>query len=311
MVKNFVILPDVNCDLGESLRHEYDIEYINGHIKTPDGKDGPAFLSWDSISSEEFYKKLKASPDEYSTSPPNIDECIAVFEEYAKRGIDVLALSISSGLSGAYNFMCSAARTVTEKYPDVKIRVVDSRRFSSGFGLLAIYASILRSQGKNVDEVAEWLEQNKNRVHQAGWLDDLSFVAKKGRISHAKAFFGTLVGVKPIGEFDYDGRTTPIGKAKGEKQAYKALLGYIEKTIENPEGQIILIATSDRKKQAEVYKNMIEEKFHPKAVLVNSVYPSCGINVGPGLMAAYYFGKPISADLSEEKKILSELLSAK
>ena len=74
MVKNFVILPDVNCDLGESLRHEYDIEYINGHIKTPDGKDVPAFLSWDSISSEEFYKKLKASPDEYSTSPPNIDE---------------------------------------------------------------------------------------------------------------------------------------------------------------------------------------------------------------------------------------------
>lgn len=311
MANKFVILPDVTCDLGEELRKQYDIEFINGHIKTPDGQDMPSFLSWDNTTSEEFYKKLKASPNDFSTSPPNIDECIVAFENYVRQGYDVLAISISSGISGTYNFMANAAKAVSEKYPEASVRVVDSMRFSSGFGLMAIYASVLRSQGKSADEVADWLEQNKNRIHQAGWLDDLSFVAKKGRISNAKAFFGTLVGIKPIGEFDYNGLTTPIGKAKGEKQAYKALLGYIEKTIENPEEQIILIATSDRKKQAAVYKTMIEEKFHPKAVYVNSVYPSCGINVGPGLMAAYYLGKPISADLSQEKQILADLLANK
>lgn len=311
MNKTFVILPDVTCDLSEEIRKEFDIEFIKGHYKTPDGQDRVADLTWGDTTSEEFYKQLKLAPNDFATSPPNVQECADAFEERVKNGYGVLALSISSGISGTYNFMVEAAKQVKEKYPDAHIRVIDSMRFSSGFGIIAIYASLLRSEGKTIDEVADWIEENKNRVHQAGWLDDLSFVAKKGRITQAKAFFGTLAGVKPIGEFDYNGLVTSIGKAKGEKQAYKALIGYIGKTIENPGEQIILIATSDRKKQAEVYKAMIEENFHPKAIYVNGVFPSCGINVGPGLMAAYYLGKPISEGLEEERKILTALLAAK
>lgn len=311
MNKSFVILPDVTCDLSEEIRKEFDIDFIHGHYKTPDGKDHDANLTWEDTSSEEFYKQLKLAPNDFATSPPNIGECEQAFEKAIQSGRDVLALSISSGLSGTYGFMTEAAKSVKEKYPDAHIRVVDSMRYSSGTGIIAVYASLLRGEGKTVDETADWIEENKNRVHQAGWLDDLSFVAKKGRITQAKAFFGTLVGVKPIGEFDYNGLVTSIGKAKGEKQAYKALIGYIENTIENPEEQIILIATSDRKKQAEVYKTMIEEKFRPKAIFINGVYPSCGINVGPGLMAAYYLGKPISQGLEKEKKILADLLACK
>lgn len=311
MSRPFVILPDVTCDLSEELRQEFNIEFIGGHFKTPDGKERPSGLKWDEMTSEEFYKQLKASPDDFATAPPNIQECIDAFEERVKNGQDVLAIAISSGISGTYNFMCDAAKHVREKYPLAHIRVIDSMRYSSGMGILAIYASILRSNGKNIDEAADWIEENKNRVHQSGWLDDLSFVAKKGRITAAKAFFGTLAGVKPIGEFDYNGLVTSIGRAKGEKQAYKVLLGYIEKTIENPEESIILIATSDRKKQAEAYKTMIEEKFHPKAIYMNSVFPACGVNIGPGLMAAYYLGTPISQGLTDERKILADLLSAK
>ena len=182
-------------------------------------------------------------------------------------------------------------------------------RFGPGFGLMAVHASILRAQGKTLAETTQWLEDNKNRFHQAGWLDDLSFVAKKGRITQPKAFFGTLAGVKPIGEFDYNGLTTVLGKVKGAKTAYSVLLGYMEATIENPEEQIIFIAQTNRLPQAMEYKKMIEEKFHPKAVFVNDVFPSCGINIGPGLMAAYYMGKPISRDLSEERALFDKLTS--
>lgn len=310
-MNKFVILPDVTCDLSEELRNEYDIQFINGHLKMADGQDVPSFLKWESMTSEEFYKQLKASPNDFATAPPNIDECFQVFEHYVLEGFDILALSISSGISGTFNFMAAAMKMIKEKYPNVHIRCIDSRRYSSGFGLMAIYASVLRSQGKNIDEVADWLEQNKNRIHQAGWLDDLSFIAKKGRITNAKAFFGTLAGVKPIGEFDYNGLITTIGKAKGEKQALKLLIGYIKQTIENPEEQTILISTSNRKKQALAFKELIEKEIGPKRVYINSVFPSCGINVGPGLMAAYYIGKPISEGLVEEKKIITNLLESK
>lgn len=308
-MKSFIILADATCDLSEEFQKEYDIGVIPGHIELPDGTEIPAFLKWEKYSREDFYASLKKNPNGYSTSPANVAEFSAAMEPYAAENVGVLLLTISSGISGAFNFASQAREELLRKYPSAEIRIVDSMRFGPGFGLMAVYASMLRSQGKTLAETAQWLEDNKNRFHQAGWLDDLSFVAKKGRITQPKAFFGTLAGVKPIGEFDYNGLTTVLGKVKGAKTAYSVLLGYMEATIENPEEQIIFIAQTNRLPQAMEYKKMIEEKFRPKAVFVNDVFPSCGINIGPGLMAAYYMGKPISKDLSEERALFDKLTS--
>ena len=309
-MKQFKIMADATCDLTKELSEKYDIITIPGHLVFPDNKEVRAFLDWETVSRDEFYTDLKKRPDEYSTSPANVDEFAEYMEAAAKDGFDMIVMTISSGISGAYEFATKAKEKVEKKY-DAKIVVIDTLRFGPGFGLMAVYASQLRAEGKSIDEVAAWLEENKNRFHQAGWLDDLSFVAKKGRLTHAKAFFGTLAGVKPIGEFDYNGLTTVLGKAKGSKKAYSALLSYIEGTIENPEEQIIFIAQTNRLPQAEEYKKMIEEKFHPKAVYIKDVFPSCGINIGPGLMAAYYVGKPISKDLSFERELLNKYLEIK
>ena len=308
-MKSFVILADATCDLSEEFQKEYDIGVIPGHIELPDGTEIPAFLKWEKYSREDFYASLKKNPNGYSTSPANVAEFSAAMEPYAAENVGVLLLTISSGISGAFSFASQAREELLQKYPSAEIRIVDSMRFGPGFGLMAVWASMLRAQGKTLAETTQWLEDNKNRFHQAGWLDDLSFVAKKGRITQPKAFFGTLAGVKPIGEFDYNGLTTILGKVKGAKTAYSVLLGYMEATIENPEEQIIFIAQTNRLPQAMEYKKMIEEKFRPKAVFVNDVFPSCGINIGPGLMAAYYMGKPISKDLSEERALFDKLTS--
>ena len=155
-----------------------------------------------------------------------------------------------------------------------------------------------RSAGKTLDETAEYIEANRSRFHQAGYMDDLAFVAKKGRLTHAKAFFGMLAGIKAIGECDSNGLTTVLTKVKGTKLALDVLIDYMANTITEPEEQIIFIAQTNRLPQAEIYKKMIEDTFHPKAVYINDVFPACGINIGPGLMSSYYMGKEISHDLS-------------
>lgn len=305
----YVIMADTTCDLPEEFQRQYDIKILPGHLVFPGKQDIPAFLKWDTISREEFYSKLKSEPASFSTAPPNIAEYAAAFEGYIKEGYDVLCLTISSAISGSYNFALAAKREVEEKHPDSVIELVDTLRFGPAIGLMAVHASVLRESGKSVKEVAEFLNGKKNCYHQAGWLDDLSFVAKKGRITHAKAFLGTLAGVKPIGEFDQSGLTTVLAKAKGAKAAYPVLLKYIRETIVDPENQIIFIAQSNRLEQAKKYKQMIEENIRPKAVFIHDVFPSCGINVGPGLMAAYYIGTPISQDLAWEKKLLNDALN--
>ena len=308
-MKKFVILADGTCDLSEAFQTQYDVRVLPGHITLPDKTEIPAFLKWESYTKDGFYADLKKDPNGFTTAPPNTAEFANAMEEIVRDGTELLVMTISGGISGAYQFAYTARKQVLEKYPAAKICCVDSLRFGPGFGLMAIWAAKLRDEGKSMEEVAAWLEENKNRFHQAGWLDDLSFVAKKGRLTNAKAFFGTLAGVKPIGEFDYNGLTTVIGKAKGAKQAYEVLLEYIGKTIEDPAEQTIFIAQTNRLPQAEKFRDLIRERFHPKEIYINDVFPSCGINIGPGLMAAYYMGKPISRDLSEEKAIVEQALS--
>ena len=308
-MKHFVIMADATCDLGESLREQYDIVVVPTHILLPDGRDIPSFSEWKEFSREQIYADLKANPDGFTTSPPNVAEFEKAFEPYAEKGEDILLLTISTGISGTYNFALQAKKEVEQKYPGVSIRCVDTLRYGPAVGQLVIYAAQKRAEGLSLDETADYIEKNKNCMHQAGWLDDLSFVAKKGRMTHAKAFFGTLAGIKPIGEFDYNGLTTVIGKAKGAKAAYSLLMKYIEKTIIRPEEQSIVIAHTCRQAQAEIYRDMIVEKFHPRDIRISDVFPMCGISIGPGLMCAYYMGTEISQGLVNERKIIEECLN--
>lgn len=307
-MKPYVIITDGTADISEDMQREFGIEVIPGHLHLPGNTDIPQFLSWKDYDREDFYTKLKKNPDGYSTSPASPDMFAAAFERYAAQGRDMLMLTMSSAMSGTYDFAAKGREQALKKYPNARILLIDSLRFGPGFGLMAVKAAQLRDQGKPPEEVAAWLEENKCRFHQAGWLDDLSFVAKKGRINHAAALMGTIVGIKPIGEFDYNGMTTVIGKAKGAKKAYAVLLKYIGATIENAREQTIFIAQTNRLPQAEKYKQLIEETIHPKAVRIVDVFPASGINVGPGLMAAYYMGKPISKDLTEEKELIDRFL---
>lgn len=309
MAKKFAILADPTCDISDRINEMFNVEMIPGHYVTPDGVEHDSISNWNSVNREEFYKDLKKNPAGFTTSPPNIKECFVEFEKHILNGEGVLALSISSVLSGTYSFMLQAKEQILTKYPNAEVYILDTFRFGPSVGLMCVYASNFRKEGKSLKETYEWLEANKNHFHQAGWMDDLSFVAKKGRISHAKAFFGSIIGIKPIGEFDYSGMTTVIGKGKGEKQTLDILIEYIEKTIIDAENQVIFIATSNRHESAEKYKNLIIEKFHPKEIYVNDVFPNDGINIGPGLMAAYYYGRPISQGLIEENEFIKEIKS--
>lgn len=308
-MEKFVILVDGTCDISEDMQKEFGIGAVLGHITLPDKSEIKQFLSWDNVSREDFYNKLRKNPNAYTTAPANPDEFANAFKEYVAQGREVMLVTMSSAISGTHSFATKGRELVLEEYPDAKINIIDSLRFGPGAGLIALTAAKLRDEGKTFEEVTAYLEENKGRFHQAGWLDDLSFVAKKGRLNHAAAFMGTIVGIKPIGEFDYNGMTTVLGKAKGAKKAYAVLLEYMKETIENPGEQMVIIAQTNRAAQAAKYKELIEETIKPKEVRIIDVFPASGINVGPGLMAAYYMGKPISKDLSVEKEILNKYLN--
>ena len=308
MKYSYAILTDVGCDLSAGLRARFGVDgYLKMYMSTPSTGEVEGSLDVNDAELDAFYASLKKETG-YKVSPCSVDEIVAYFETFLQQGKDILAVSLSNKLSAAYNFMLSAQKIVSEKYPERKIIAVDSLKYSAGLGLLTVKACELRAEGYSIEQNAEKLEKIKKTIHQMGSLDDLFWLASRGRISRTKAFFGTLAGIKTLADFDPDGMITPLAKISGYKKAQKATIEYIKKTIISANEQIIFVAHSARKEQAEILASLIKEEIKPKEVIICSVFPLTGINVGPGLFAAYYFGTEIT-DLKHGTEILNEIIS--
>ncbi len=307
-MKKFVILADLTCDLSEELRRHFNVEdYLPGYVNI-DGQEVKTFLDWSQISREEFYRKLGDKKIKVTSAPPNLEEYCEIFTKYVRDGYSVLSMSISSRISGTYDHACVAAERVKEEIPGAEIYCFDSFRMSGAFGLLVCHAHRLKNEGKSFEEVIAWLEENKFRVHQMGPIDDLIFVARRGRITMGKAIMGSFAGVKPMGDCNADGYTTVLTKAKGIKKALDITVKYVGETADDIENQFVIISHSDRELYANTLKEMVEKQLKPKKVFVSDVFSGCGTNIGPGMIGIYYLGAPISEDLSVEKEAMNKVL---
>lgn len=307
----YAIIPDSTCDLIKPLRERFGIDdYIGGIVYMPDGTPVPTDIDWETYNPKDFFESMKNKNISYSTACASTGDMIKVFEKQLKAGKDVLCITISSALSGTYQTCELIKKQLLEKYPERKIICIDSLRYSTALSMLVIEAALKREEGYSLEENAQYIENNKHRLHQCGSMDDLYFLCKTGRISNFKAFFGTLVGVNIVADFNRKGLSEVLGKFKGKKSAFDAVLKYIKRTITDPENQIIFVAHSNRDAAAELLKEMIIKEFNPKEVIVNSVGMSCGVSIGPGLCAAFYWGDEISEDFSYESKIMSEVIES-
>ena len=303
---DYVILTDSSTDLTKDLRERFGIDdYLPGNITFPDGHTEDSTLDWENISPQDFYTSM-SKDSMYTTGIKNIEVQEAFFEKYLKQGKDILSISLSHALSNTFDGCRKAAQNLQEKYPDRKIVCVDSLRYSGGDGLLCSFAGEMKKAGKSLDEVAEWLENNKHRCHQTGTVDDLKFLAKMGRCSNVSAFMGSLINIKPIAEFNRDGMNQIITKVTGYKKLFAAMIEYMKATIE-PDTKRIFVSHTFRKAQWLQLQELIRENFPSAEIIPTTVNMANGSSIGPGMVVAFYMGKEISEGLVEETKILEEI----
>lgn len=309
---DFVIIPDATCDLPRELRERFDIpDYIPGVLYLPDGTESRSDLDWENMTQKEFYSILKQKDAFFKTASASIGEAQAVIEKQFAKGLDVLIVTIAARMSVTYDICVKAGEALKEAYPERRLVVFDSLRYSAGISVQVVAAASLRKQGKSLDETVAWLQANSDRVHQMGPLDDLFFCRKMGRVSNMSAIMGTLIGIRPMADFNRDGANTVIGKTKGAKKAEAATVEYVRRTVEHPEEQIIFVAHSNREEEALSLKARLEQEIAPREIIIIPIGQACGPSIGPGLVAAYYYGKPISEGLAEESAIMADILSAK
>ena len=314
MKENFAILTDAGGDFTREIIKKYGIEETPvSTVVWPDGSERPTDLYYDAMTPEEYFSLMTNKKNNFSSSIPSVATITDRLTELAKEKRNIVVFTISSKMSGGYSAFTVIAREVMEKYPKVKIEVIDSLRYSGAITLLAVEASICREKGMRFDEAVEHLKEYRLHIHQAGFLDDLFFLARKGRLSKGLAFMGNLIGIKPLAELcNETGLSQPIGKAKGYKQAMRIFPQYIKATIGDPKDKPFVVTYSMRKKQALEMKKIIEDTYHPEHLIFVPVGQSTGCNVGPGLAAAFYAGDArVSVNCAEERAIMEELLKKK
>ena len=279
------IITDNAANLPQALREQYGIEELC-LTYTVDGVPADTSVEFDGRG---FYDALRRGAS-VQTSMVTPDAAQKGMEPYLINGEDVLYVGLSSGVSGTCWGVGLVARELAEKYPERKIRVLDTRGASLGEGLIVLAAAKLAAEGRVIEEIVVRCEELCGKMRQHFMVDDLKFLRKGGRISGSAALAGTLLQIKPILRGNEEGKIVVYDKVRGKKKALEALAEIYDKTVDD-RGTPIGIAHADAPADALHLQNLLRDRGAEGEIIHVCYEPVTGAHVGPGTVALFFYGK--------------------
>ena len=275
------IIIDSTMDLSPELKSKVSIVPLTVHFGDEEYIDGVT------IDHKAFYAKLVETDVHPSTSQATPDAFIKEFEKAKAAGEGAVVITLSSKLSGTYQ----SAQIAAEDYENVFL--VDSGSVTIGGGILVEYALRLLNEGLEAKEIAEKLEEAKERIIIIALVDTLEYLKKGGRISKSVAFAGAVLNIKPVLAVE-DGEINILGKARGSKMGNNLLVQEIEKSGGVDFGMPVLLGYSGLS-DALLLKYIEDSKSLWEGGLDEIHYTSIGsvigTHAGPGAIAAAFFKK--------------------
>lgn len=281
------IITDSSCDLGINFIEENNIELIPLLLNL-DGETIKDDLG-KSLGYREFYEKLRAGSMP-STSQINIYTFEEKFKELLDKGYEILYIGLSSALSGTFNSANMARNNILEENPNAKIAVVDSISVSMGLGMLIKKACKMIEEGKMLEDIVQWIEENKNKVIHAILVDDLKHLKRGGRVSASTAAVGSILNIKPLLKLNNSGAVEVSEKIKGKKKGLKRLVSIVKENAINIENEILYIMHGDVLEEAQYLKGIILQELNFKDVKVEYIGTVIGTHGGPGTIATVFWG---------------------
>ena len=285
MAAEYILITDSACDITPEKLREWNVELVRmPFLFTDDGKE---HLDHD-LSMPEFYAQMRDGRVA-KTSGVNQDTFENAFTPFLEAGKDVFYLAFSSGLSVTAQNGKHAAEALQEKFPERKIRVVDSLCASAGQGLFVYLAVQNRDKGMTIDENADAMEADK--LHLCHWftVEDLKYLKRGGRISTATALLGTALNVKPVLHVDNEGHLIKMTQTHGRKKSIRKMAEALGESIypDTP----IFISHGDCEDDAQLLARILKEEYGKEVNLITFVGSVIGAHSGPGTLALFFRGK--------------------
>lgn len=289
---NYIISCCSTADLSKEHFLERDIKYVCYHYEI----DGKHYLDdlGETMDFADFYKAMEDGAMT-KTSQVSVGEYEEYWDQFLKEGKDIIHVCLSSGISGTYNSANIAKDLMEEKYPDRKIYVVDSLNASAGFGLIMDKLADMRDAGMSIDEVYEWLMNNRLKCHAWFFTSDLTYLVRGGRVSKASGFVGSVLSICPLMRVDKEGKLMAYQKIRTKRKVMNAIVDQMEVCAEDGldySGKCFL-SHSACLDDANAVAEMIENRF-PKLngkVSITDIGTTIGSHTGPGTIAVFFWGK--------------------
>ena len=285
---SYKIITDSCANLTDEQIKDYGVEILS--LKYYIGETAyESYIKGEKIDYSNVYRILREK-GKITTSLANREDCDKAILPVLEAGYDALILAFSSGLSGTCQNIVNSAEDYREMFPERKVIVVDTLSASMGEGLLVHYAVELQKQGKSMEEVAQWVEDNKLKLCHTFTLDDLFFLKRGGRLSGTSAIVGSLMNIKPLMHVANDGKLYVTGKARGRKAAMKHLIDSVGEKGVDLENQIIFMVHGDCEDEARVIGEEVKNRYNVKDVIYNCLDPVIVSHSGPGTLAIFFLG---------------------
>jgi DegV family protein with EDD domain len=272
------IITDSTCDIPEPLLDQYGIIVV------------PHTIIWGSeqyrdrvdLQPQEFYERLKVDRQRPTTSQAGVPEFQKAYEEAAARGAkEIIALTVSSAMSGAYQMAQEAAKLIK-----IPIHVVDSKGPTMSLGWQTLTAARSAAAGTDIQSILVSVEQVRNKLVQLVAMDTLEYLQKGGRIGGAVKWVGGLLKVKPLVSINHDtGLVEPVTLARTQKALIEMMYSKFFGMLISRHNLHIAVLHGNAIEKAEELAERIRVEYKPVELLLNMTGPVLGVNTGPGALA--------------------------
>ena len=268
------IITDGSCDLSHEVLNKFNINVVPLGVSF--GEEH--YTAGVDIDNKEFYSKMKESKELPKTSCPSPENFC---KEYQCEEDKIIVIALSSKLSGTYNSASLARDLYLSEHKEKDIRVIDSMTGSIGAGLLLIKAAKMISEGKDIDEIVEAIENLKEKISFYGTLETLENAIKGGRINPLAGKIIGALNFKAIVQIK-DGVVKPIDKARGESNSIKKVANYITSSIEDTKDKILCLMHANCPEKAHKLLSIIEKTHKFDEVYISEVGPVMGTYTSEG-----------------------------
>lgn len=286
----YTLFTDSDTDITPIEAKKYGYKIISMPYRVNDKEIYP-YVDFKEFDYHRFYDLLRKGtlPTTSGLSP---QQYIEYFEPELKKGNDILYVHFSGSMSGTFDSMRLAIKDLEEKYPNNKIYLLDTLGITIGSYNICLEVGDMYLEGKSIQEILEWGKKEVQKFAVYFYADDLKFFRKSGRVSGLAAFFGGMVGVRPIITMNEEGKMVTYGKARGRIQTLTKLVDVVEELEDHIKDHRVVIAHADCIEIANILEELLKDRFGEDLDIVYSVVnPTAGSHCGPNAVGVSFHAK--------------------